>query len=245
MINSKVENLIIIGAGPAGLTAAIYAGRAGLNPLVLAGSPSQSQILLTPEIENFPGMEAESGFHLIEKLKKQAERFGARVEEKNVAKVNFKKKPFEIYITGTIDSVAALPPASALPDKPAMRAVGSPSARATYRADHYLTKSVIIATGAKALWLGLKSEARLRGKGVSVCATCDGFFFRGKNVAVIGGGNTALQEALFLTKFASKVYLIHRRDSFRATKIIQERVFKNPKIEQHPRQTRNDLSSFS
>ncbi len=196
MTNPKAENLIIIGAGPAGLTAALYAGRAGLSPLVLAGSPSQSQILLTSEIENFPALEAESGFHLIEKLKKQAKSFGARIEEKNVTRVNFKKKPFEIYAEKS-----------------------------------YLAKSVIIATGAKAIWLGLESEARLRGKGVSVCATCDGFFFRGQNVAVVGGGNAALQEALFLTKFVSRVYLIHRRDSFRATKILQERVFKNQKIE--------------
>jgi len=199
MKNSSVENVIIIGGGIAGLSAAVYTARAELNPLVISGFPSLSQLTYTSEIENFPGIEKISGSELVERIKKQATKFGARIIDKVVTEVNFKKNPLEIYVSDT---------------------------KAPYQ-----TKATIIATGAKAMWLGLESEQRLRGQGVSSCATCDGFFFRGKIVAVVGGGDAAFEEALFLTKFASKVYLIHRRDTFRASKIMQNRVFKNEKIE--------------
>ena len=197
-----MENIIIIGGGVAGLSAAIYAARAGLKPLVLAGSPPGGQLSLTSDVENFPGQEAILGAALVEKIRKQAEKFGTRVIDENVLKVDLSKKQFKIYLA---DSTR-------------------------FSSSAVITQSIIIATGAQALWLGLASEARLRGKGVSACATCDGFFFRNKDVAVIGGGDTALEEALTLTKFAKKVYLIHRRDSFRASKVMQERVFANKKI---------------
>lgn len=192
-----MENVIIIGGGPAGLAAAIYTGRAGLKPLVIAGSPPGGQLTLTTEVENYPGYEAILGPELIQKMRQHAEKFAGKIIDENVIKVDFTGKTHKVYTT----------------DKT------------------YETKSVIITTGAKALWLNLPSEQRLRGKGVSACATCDGFFFREKTVAVIGGGDTALEEALTLTKFAKKVYIIHRRDFFRASKIMQERVLKNEKIE--------------
>ncbi len=202
------ENVTIIGGGPAGLSAAIYLARADLKPLVFAGSPPGGQLTLTSEVENYPGFESILGAELIEKMRNQAKKFGARIVDENVIKIDFSNK--------------------------------SNGSHKTYLTNKtYNSKSVIIATGAKALWLGLPSETRLRGKGVSACATCDGFFFREKTVAVIGGGDTALEEALTLTKFAKKVYIIHRRDFFRASKIMQERVGvgharpvqKNPKIE--------------
>jgi thioredoxin reductase (NADPH) len=192
-----MENVIIIGGGPAGLAAAIYTGRAGLKPLVLAGSPPGGQLTLTTEVENYPGYEAILGPELIQKMRLHAEKFAGKIVDENVIKIDFSGKIHKVYTTEKT----------------------------------YETKSVIITTGAKALWLNLPSEQRLRGKGVSACATCDGFFFRGKTVAVIGGGDTALEEALTLTKFAKKVYIIHRRDFFRASKIMQERVLKNENIE--------------
>jgi thioredoxin reductase (NADPH) len=192
-----IENVIIIGGGPAGLSAAIYLARADLKPLVFAGSPPGGQLTLTSEVENFPGFESILGSELIEKMRNQAKKFGAKILDENVIKVDFSNKTHKTNLTNR----------------------------------SYLSKSIIIATGAKALWLGLESETRLRGKGVSACATCDGFFFRGKTVAVVGGGDTALEEALTLTKFAEKVYIIHRRDFFRASKIMQERVKENKKIE--------------
>jgi len=194
-----MENVIVVGGGVAGLSAAIYLARADLSPLVFAGSPPGGQLTLTSEVENYPGYESILGAELVEKMKKQAIKFGARIIDENIVKVDFSKKPLKLFLSSPISMVQ--------------------------------TKSVIVATGAKALWLGLESEKRLRGKGVSACATCDGFFFRGKTVAVVGGGDTALEEALTLTKFASKVYLIHRRDSFRASKIMVERVKSNKKIE--------------
>ncbi len=194
MEKSKV---IIIGGGPAGLAAALYNGRAGLQPLVFAGSPPGGQLMLTSEVENYPGFETILGPELIEKFRAQVGKFGVKIIDQNILKVHLSGSPFTL---STVDKM--------------------------YQAD-----SVIIATGAKALWLGLESETRLRGKGVSACATCDGFFFRNKITAVVGGGDTAMEEALTLTKFASKIYLIHRRDSFRASKIMQDRVKKNPKIE--------------
>ncbi len=192
-----MENVIIIGGGPAGLSAALYTARAGLNPLVFAGSPPGGQLTLTTEVENYPGIETILGPELIEKMRNQVKKFEARLIDQNITKVDFTISPFVI---STVDK-------------------------------NYQAKTIIIATGAKALWLGLASEQRLRGKGVSACATCDGFFFKNKVVGVVGGGDTALEEALTLTRFASKVYIIHRRDSFRASKIMQERTLHHPKIE--------------
>lgn len=195
--SKNIERVIIIGGGPAGLSAAIYNARASLNPLVFAGSPPGGQLMLTSEIENFPGYDHIMGAELVNKMREQAKKFGTRILDQNIQKVDFKKKPFEVYTTDKI----------------------------------YKAHTIIITTGAQALWLGLASEQRLRGKGVSACATCDGFFFREKTVAVVGGGDTAMEEANTLTKFAKKVYVIHRRDSFRASKIMQQRVLANPKVE--------------
>ncbi|GIW64529.1 MAG: thioredoxin reductase [Patescibacteria group bacterium] len=192
-----MENVIIIGGGPAGLSAAVYLARAGLSPLVFAGSPPGGQLTLTSEVENFPGHESILGAELIDKIRNQALKFGAKIIDQNIIKVNL-----------------------------------SISEKQVFTADKsYTAKALLIATGAKALWLGVPGEERLRGKGVSACATCDGFFFRNKVVAVVGGGDTAMEEALTLTKLAKKVYIIHRRDSFRASKIMQKRVFENGKIE--------------
>jgi len=192
-----MENVIIIGSGPAGLSAAIYLARAGLSPLVFAGSPPGGQLTLTSEVENFPGYDSILGGELIDKMRKQAEKFGTKIIDQNISKTILSKSKKEVF-----------------------------TAEKSYTA-----KSLIIATGAKALWLNVPGEQELLGKGVSACATCDGFFFKDKIVAVIGGGDTAMEEALTLTKFAKKVYIIHRRDSFRASKIMQERVFASPKIE--------------
>ena len=196
MKNEKVENVIVIGGGPAGLSAAIYLARSGLSPLVVAGSPPGGQLMLTSEVENYPGFESILGSELIARMRKHADKFNTRFIDENIINIDFKKAPFIL---------------------------STPSQ--TLKA-----KTVLIATGARAMWLGLESEKKLRGKGVSACATCDGFFFRNKNVAVIGGGDTALEEALTLTKFASFVYIIHRRDSFRASKVMVDRVLANKKI---------------
>lgn len=196
MSNGPVENVIIIGGGPAGLSAAIYLSRAGLQPLVFAGSPPGGQLTLTSEVENFPGHESILGSELIAKLRNQATKFGTRVVDENIIKVDFQPQ-ISVFTSG----------------------------------NQYKSRSLLIATGARALWLGLESETKLRGRGVSACATCDGFFFKNKTVAVVGGGDTAMEEAMTLTNFASKVYLIHRRDSFRASKIMTERVIKTKKIE--------------
>ena len=193
-----IRKLIIIGSGPAGLTAALYAARANLNPLVLGGLEWGGQLMLTTEVENYPGfIDGINGPDLMEIFKKQAERFGAEVVNSNVTSVDFSKQPFKI-ISGE---------------------------------NSYETQTVIIATGASAKWLGLDNEQKLIGKGVSSCATCDGFFFKDKEIALVGGGDSAMEEALFLTKFASKVTVVHRRDKLRASKIMQDRAFENDKIE--------------
>ena len=190
--------VLIIGAGPAGYTAAIYTARAGLSPLLVAGLQPGGQLTITTDVENYPGFAtAIQGPWLMEQMQAQAEHVGTRVVYDLITEVDFSSRPF--------------------------RCLGDSG-------DVYLAQSVIVATGAQARWLGLESEKILQGSGVSACATCDGFFFRGKDVAVIGGGNSAVEEALYLAGLAKSVTLIHRRDTFRAEKILQERLFKHDKI---------------
>jgi thioredoxin reductase (NADPH) len=201
---SDVRDVIIIGSGPAGLTAAIYTARANLAPLLIEGEPSSTsdqpggQLMLTTEVENFPGFrDGIMGPDLMANMRAQAERFGTEILTDKVTRVDFSERPFRVWV----------------------------------RDDEYLAHAVIVSTGAQSLMLGLEAEQRLIGHGLSTCATCDGFFFRGHEIAVVGGGDSAIEEATFLTKFADKVTIIHRRDELRASKIMQDRAFANPKID--------------
>jgi thioredoxin reductase (NADPH) len=205
---THVREVIIIGSGPAGLTAAIYTARANLRPLVIEGEPSSTsdqpggQLMLTTDVENYPGfVDGIMGPDLMGRFRAQAERFGAEYLTEKATRVDLSQRPFRVWTTGHDGNEV-----------------------------EYRAHSVIVATGARALMLDLESESRLLGHGLSTCATCDGFFFRGQHIAVVGGGDSAVEEAIFLTKFAETVTLIHRRKELRASKILQDRAFKNPKI---------------
>ena len=198
MTTTKETKVLIIGAGPAGYTAAIYAARANLKPIQVVGIQPGGQLMITTDVENYPGFaETIQGPWLMEQMRAQAEHVGTEMVEDMITKVDFSTRPFKCWgDSGTL----------------------------------YIAQTVIVATGAQAKWLGISSEEKFRGFGVSACATCDGFFFKDKEVAIVGGGNTAVEEAIYLTNFAKHVTLIHRRDSLRAEKIAQDRLFKNPKI---------------
>ncbi|MDQ3984998.1 MAG: thioredoxin-disulfide reductase [Actinomycetota bacterium] len=197
-MTNHIRKMIIIGSGPAGLTAAVYAARGNLQPLMIEGIEAGGQLMLTTDVENYPGfVDGIMGPELMESMRKQAARFGTEYITDNVTAVDFSKDPLEV----------------------------------TTRDDVFSTHSVVISTGASAKMLGVPGERELLGHGVSTCATCDGFFFRDQNLLVVGGGDSAMEEANFLTKFASQVTIVHRRDALRASKIMQERAFDNPKID--------------
>ncbi len=198
-MSQKTYDTVIVGSGPAGYTAALYAARANLDTMVFQGFESGGQLMLTSDVENYPGYkDGVSGPDMMDELEAQAARFGAEMRLDNVERVDFSERPFKLWAEGEEEPV--------------------------------LSRTVVIATGAKAKWLGLEGESRLMGRGVSGCATCDGFFFKDKKVAVVGGGDTAMEETLFLTKYAAEVILIHRREEFRASKIMLERARNNPKV---------------
>ena len=195
---SDVRNVIIIGSGPAGYTAGLYTARAMLDPLMFAGYMSGGQLMLTSDIENFPGYpKGIGGPEMMMQLREQAERFGLHVEDKNVERVDLSSRPYKVYVEG----------------------------------EEFLTDSIIVSTGAESIWLGAEGEEEQKGRGISTCATCDGAFFRDEEVIVIGGGDSAMEEATFLTRFAKKVTLIHRRDVFKASKVMYDRAEKHEKIE--------------
>ena len=210
---SQINNVIIIGSGPAGYTAGLYSARAMLEPLMFAGYMSGGQLMLTSDIENFPGYpEGIGGPEMMMQLRQQAERFGLRVEDKNVERIDASERPFKVYVEG----------------------------------EEFLAKSLIICTGAEAIWLGAENEEGQKGRGISTCATCDGAFFREQEIMVVGGGDSAMEEATFLTRFASKVTVVHRREVFRASKVMLDRAQNHPKIEiKTNRQVKSWLSDES
>jgi thioredoxin reductase (NADPH) len=197
---SELYDIVIVGSGPAGYTAAIYTARANLRTLVIQGEEAGGQLMITSDVENYPGFEEGIlGPDMMDKFEQQARRFGADMIARNVVRVDFSSQPFQLWTDSAV----------------------------------YRARAVIVATGASAKWLGLPNEQRLRGRGVSGCATCDGFFFKGKEVAVVGGGDSAMEEGLFLTRYATRVHLLHRRDAFRASKIMQQRARQSEKVSIH------------